>query len=416
MKLNKYFMLGLAGLAFAACSNDDAFDMGKESNKAVIKISFGRAESRALGETLVDRYNKISDLTINFYTAQGIIVPIPDTYTDPETNESYSNANAIQAAENALKDGEIETELTIKGVPNSATQVYIVANQPTTSPGGNAAALDVSSITKVKASHILLSSQQDCLNSTLTSWNTGKIENGAVTATLTPVPARFELKDLTAKKAPADWTGAEIQSFKVRGIYMNRFAPWGTLSGDLPAGITEIPVIANTDKTENYSVEHYGETTYNYNGTGDKQYDFSFMCDGNDISNSFNYITADLLADQIMSAQTVVGTATETNPTGAQWWGYPILPGAIPHLVIELGVIYNDGSNKEVTRYLVVKKYKDNSGTSVPTATRGYVYQISNLIFDASNLTQVPYEGVQTITATINVAKWKVAPIQPDFN
>ena len=43
MKLNKFFMLGLAGLAFAACSNEDEVgnDLSQNSKTITVKIETG---------------------------------------------------------------------------------------------------------------------------------------------------------------------------------------------------------------------------------------------------------------------------------------------------------------------------------------------------------------------------------------
>lgn len=405
MKLSKYLVLGLAGLAFVACSKDDNVpEDGAEVNKTVINLSFGRAESRGMGESMVEKYNTINDLDINFYNAQGNFVAIPETYTDLN-GDVHDNAKAVQDAVDALKGGASNTELTIYGVPNSATQVYIVANQP--AKGLNDNGIDLSSINKAKASHIFLSSQKDCLNSTLTSMETGGITEGKVNATLTPISCRFELKDLMAKKKPADWTGAEIKSFVVKGIYVNRFYPWGVLSG---ADINH-DQIANGSDPKNYEKASYAKTTYNYNGTGDKVYDFGFMCDGDDISGNFTYSDTDLDAQYVYSA-----TTDKTAEEVSNWWGYQVLPGVAPHLVIKLSVVFDDGGDGTAQdKYLVVEKYKDGNG-ALGNIERGKVYQISNLEFDASHLVEVPYEGVKTVEANITVAKWVAVPITPDFS
>lgn len=410
MKLNKYFMLGLAGLAFAACSNDENLpENGKEANKTIIRLAFGKAETRGLGETVVKKYNKINDLIINFYNAQGNYVDVPETYTDEE-GVTYDNKKAIEDAVAELKKPDVHevTNLVIYGVPKSATEVYIVANQPEAT--GNEKGIDISSINNAQKSHILLSSQKDCLNSTLTSQRTGGIDkdNNTVNATLTPVASRFELKDLVANPKPADWTGAEIESFTVKGIYINRFYPWGLLSG---GDVANHDQIARGDVKENYTKEAYGKIKYNYNGTGEKEYDFSYMCDGNDISATYTYAAATEGETSFIYKATLNAAEDGT----ANWYGYQILPGVAPHLVIELAVMYDDGNTEAQKKYLVVEKYK-NGDASLGNTERGYVYQISTLAFDASNLVDVPYEGTKTVTANISVAAWEAVTITPDFS
>ena len=58
MKLNKYFMLGLAGLAFAACSNEDGLPGNGDDGSAksliisISGISSSAGKTRALRITL----------------------------------------------------------------------------------------------------------------------------------------------------------------------------------------------------------------------------------------------------------------------------------------------------------------------------------------------------------------------------
>lgn len=406
MKLNKYFMLGLAGLAFAACSNEEGVPEVRKQDKAIIRLSLGKAGTRGLGESVANKYNNIKDLVINFYNAEGNYVDIPDTYTD-ENGDTYSNLDAITKAVTDLQ-GKHEATLEIKGVPKYATQVYIVANQPAISETGNEKGIDMSSISKAKASHIFLSSQKDCLNSTLTSMDTGEIgeDDNVVNAELTPVACRFELKDFTAKKKPADWAGAEIKSFEVKGIYINRFYPWGILSGQ---EIEDHYVIARGNDKNNYDIDKYKNIEYSYNNKT-KTYDFGYMCDGNDISATFTY------ADTDLGDNTYIYTAkTPQTDQNGNYWGYQLLPGDVPHLVIKLGVVYDDGVGKENEKYLVVEKYK-NGNTGLAEVTRGHVYQIDNLVFDASNLVDIPYEGTKTVSANIKVLAWVAVPITPDFS
>lgn len=406
MKFNKYFMLGLAGLAFAACSNDEnPSDNGKEANKTIIRLAFGKAETKGLGETVVKKYNNINDLIINFYNAQGNYVDVPDTYTDEVSGKTYDNKQSIANAVATLKGGAHEATLEIGGVPSSATEVYIVANQPEATD--NEKGIDISSINNAQKSHILLSSQKDCLNSTLTSQRTGVITNGQVNATLTPVASRFELKDLVANPKPADWTGAEIKSFTVKGIYINRFYPWGLLGG---GDVANHDQIARGDDKANYTKEKYGAILYNYNGTGEKAYDFSYMCDGNDISATYTYAAA--TGDEAFIQK---ATLNATEGGVENWYGYQILPGEAPHLVIELAVMYDDGNAAAQQKYLVVEKYKSGDA-GLEKTERGYVYQISTLEFDASNLVDVPYQGTKTVTADISVAAWEAVPITPDYS
>ena len=120
MKLNKYFMLGLAGLAFAACSNEDGLpgngDDG-ESKTLVISISgiSSGAGTKATGVTDPwskddgDGVNNIKSLTLLFTNADGIV--------------QYSYASTSTTLPLLKKDG-----MKFTGVKN-VTAVYAVANK-----------------------------------------------------------------------------------------------------------------------------------------------------------------------------------------------------------------------------------------------------------------------------------------------
>ena len=72
MKLNKFFMLGLAGLAFAACSNEDEVgnDLSQNSKTITVKIETGGYTTRASGdEAWTDgTNNNQSPITVNTIT------------------------------------------------------------------------------------------------------------------------------------------------------------------------------------------------------------------------------------------------------------------------------------------------------------------------------------------------------------
>ncbi|MCR6503885.1 hypothetical protein M1B78_15490 [Bacteroides sp. KH569_7] len=413
MKLNKLFMLGLVGLAFTACSNEDEIPgTGKQQDKAVIKLSLGAAKTRSLSETAANRYNKITDLEVFFYNAQGNFVEVPETV---EGDADYSKTKAIANAVKELQEKN-EANLELQGVPEYAAQVYIVANQPK----GNK--IVTTSIADSKKSVIFLRSQSG-LNandefefenfsgehSTLTSMETGKIsstQDGVATAnaTLTPVPARIELKELRALAAPANWGGVEIASFNVKGIYLNRFCPWGRLNGEND-GIAQV---SNENDKEKYTKAFYAKIPYNYEGTNAER-NYAFMCD-------------EPTAAEVSSAKGNAGIWSVMPKEETNWWGYQVLPGSVPHLVLKLDVTYANGNTQE--KYLTVQNYKLNEAVEgvgqanarLTEVKRGHVYRIELLTFDASNLTDVPYEGTKTVSAIIEVAAWVPVSISPDFS
>lgn len=84
MKLNKFFMLGLAGLAFAACSNeDDIANVNNDDQTLVVKLAGISADTRTSGQWTADTEAKdnIISLTLLLTDANGDLKYAPQTVT-----------------------------------------------------------------------------------------------------------------------------------------------------------------------------------------------------------------------------------------------------------------------------------------------------------------------------------------------
>lgn len=126
MKLNRFFMLGLAGLAFAACSNEDNPAVGGDgSNKTMIVSVAGIGASTTKATGPVDKWTpdadataavtNINSLSLLFTDANGVI---KYKYDGDKTGEA--------ATWNALFTTEGVKFVGLTGV----TQVHAIANVP----------------------------------------------------------------------------------------------------------------------------------------------------------------------------------------------------------------------------------------------------------------------------------------------
>ena len=419
MKLNKFFMLGLAGLAFTACSNEeDAVPGTGDKDKVMITLSLGKAETRSLGETAAGKYNTLTDMKVEFYNAQGVYVEVPEQV---EGDDTYSKSGAIEAAIEALKSGTHQANLSIKGVPASATQIYIVAN--------SVSSIGTSSLNDARKSKIYLSDQQKSNftvfsgeQSTLTGLGTIDLTTNKASVKLKPVPSRIEMQNVTAMPLANNetWGGSEIKSFKVKGFFINSFYPEGILDGTpLPSTAKRVD---NGSIAANYTKAKYQAISYQYeNESAPSNKDFSFMCDeptDDDLTYSEGDLTDDETSnDYIYKAVPKVSTNN---------WGYQLLPGVPPHIVVKLNVTYvdNQGAETQADKYLTITKYKFQStvpdvGTAneyVQEVLRGHVYTIKDINFDVKDLTDVPYEGTKTVEARVEVSAWVGVPVIPEFN
>ena len=417
MKLNKFFMLGLAGLAFAACSNDDnAVNGGNEDGKVRITLSLGKTETtRSLGQTAAELYNKITDLDVVFYNNANSYVEAPETVAE---DSEYSKSSVISKAVSDLESGHTAT-LVLKGIPASAAKVYIVANQNNKSHG-----VDISSLDAAKNTLIYLNEQVKTTNYTDFSGEeshmTGLSSIGAdnsVKVELRAVPSRIELQKVNAKPMPTDgtWGGTEITSFTVLGFYVNAFYTTGHLD----------PAIDKEEGSSRTKID--GESVAsNYDakesGTGLYKDTWKFMCD-EPTDSQINY--AEGTFDATDDPDGFLYTATPNPETN--YWGYHILQGDVPHVVVKLNVTYSDNTTAikflTITNYTYANNFSEpnngpthNQGELVGEVLRGHVYRINNINFDVTDLTDVPYEGTKTVTATVSVLPWVGVDVNPEFN
>lgn len=388
MKLNKYLMFAMAGVAFAACSNEDeVVPSGNQDGRVYVNLSLGSAEARSVGQSASGLKNDVDNVTIYFYTANGTYLQ------DVQPGTANDNEKALAAALETLKTAKSAT-VSLTGIQASANQIYIVVNEPTT-------AINKTSLTNARKSIINLSEQVATTftrfsgeKSTLTGLATitdGADNKSTANVKLTPVPSRIEVQNFIATTKPADFGGSEIEKFDVTGIYINAFYTQGYL--DITDKITDSKVDMGGVGTE-YTEEKYGVN--------------AFMCD-------------DLAAADITSAaSTVNGEIWKVSPAAmdgvtSPYWGYQVLKGDVPHMIVKMNVTYVGATTPEV-RFLTITGYKKTADQSELTEVkRGEVYRITNLKFDASDLTPNPYEKTKTISATVEVLAWEGVDIEPNL-
>lgn len=394
MKFNKFFMLGLLGLTFAACSNDDNDQMPDKDGKVYVSISIGTAKSRSLGESAAGKHNSIENLKIMFYNTADQYVPYAWNETD--------RAKAVQE----LKENH-RTTITLTDVPSPAQKIYIIANEKIENQIG------IGTLDEAKNTPIYLINQRknDFIEfSNETSTLTGLEEfvdqtgDANISVELVPVTARMEVKNFIAKKAPASYLGDDIESFQVLGIYMNSFYPAGLLGDGAPIDRSQIN---NASDDTKYTLTYYSGIEFNHENVKTK--DYSFMC--NELSYDETNGTA------VSAAATGTNEIWKVSPKEAnKWWGYSALQGAVPHMVIKLQVKYKNITDP-VTRFLTINSYKlYNTDTNVAKIERGHAYRIENCTFDATNLTEKPYETTKTITAEVTVAAWTGVEVEPEYH
>ena len=408
MKFNKYFMLGLAGLAFAACSNDEDITNGNEDGRVRVTLSLGGTEAtRSLGASAAGLYNKVTDVKIVFYNGAGAYVAFPSQGTIGGVaydNEAAIN-DAVKKGLNETTDHKVTVEL--KEVPSSASQIYIVANSE-----GKTNQIGTTSLNEARKTQIHLKNQikNDFeVFSGEESRLTGLAaiaSDGSAEVQLRPAPSRIEMAKVTAVPVPSGetWGGAAIKSFEVAGFYINKFRISGYLDGKA-LGLAEITDGAQDygDKKAEYTKAKYTEKTW------------GMMCD-EPVAADYSYANGD--------GTNTVYTATPAVATN--WYGYMLLQGTPCHVVVKLNVTYSDDTVAE--KFLTITNYKygttwedfwgetHQAGSDVAEFLRGHVYKLTDITFDVTDLTDVPYETTKTVTAVVEVLRWVGVDVTPGFN
>lgn len=408
MKFNKYFMLGLAGLAFAACSNDEDITNQKDGDKVLLTLSLGRTEqTRAVETSAAGLFNNVLDLKAYFFTSDSRRLEID---AESQAKNEAELAKAVAALNASTGTDERFTTVALTGVPATAAQIYVVANQNTPIQTGN---LEAARNTTIYLKGLVARASEmanvfDQQNSLMTGL-AGIADGGDGTATanvqITPVSSRLEIQKLTAMRVEGTDV-VNIENFQLKGIYINRFYSEGKLDPQKNAPAADRGTVR----------KDHGSTTTEYTAANYETDGFSFMCD--------EYTTP-----ISSTASTTTDAICEVNcPAENKCWGYPVLAGKqegeqvdgvydVANIVIELSVKI-EGVDERRNKYLTIIGYKQANAAQTPVLTfaRRNVYRITDLQFDINDLTDVPYEGTKSVTATVTVLPWIGVPVTPDFH
>lgn len=394
----------MAGLAFAACEKNEGVSQG-EDGRVRVTLSLGTTQAtRSFGQSAAGLYNDVTDLQIFFYNTAGAFVAVPSSGTIGGV--AYDNKEAINAAVKEGLNGDThKVTVELKEVPSSASQIYIVANND-----GKTNGIGTTSLNEARKTIIHLKNQikEDFTRfsgekSRLTGL--GSISaDGSATVQLRPAPSRIEMGKVTAIPVPSGetWGGAEIKSFTVAGFYVNKFRVQGYLDGKA-LNLEEIMTDA----------QDYGDVKADYTKARYTERTWGAMCD-EPVAADYTYAEGD--------ATTTVYTAT---PVDGKWYGFMLLRGTPADVVVKLNVTYADGTTADkfltITNYKYASVWTDYLGTTYQAGTdvneflRGHVYKLTDIRFDVTDLTDVPYETTKTVTAVVEVMPWVGVDVTPEF-
>ena len=354
MKLNKYFMLGLAGLAFAACSNEDEVgnDLSQNSKTITVKIETGGYTTRASGnEAWTNGANNQSQITVNTVTLylldkDGAIVDtktlankLSDTFhgVSGTVTKIAAGANCQRTASGTWGNVVVETfdvadYQTAENAPVYAEAVDITYKNTDTQDGYPMYEATLQLVTKM--SRIELSGNLQCTNLTESAYKTLTLEYVGINRANT----KFTLKGIGSDPHPVTDN-------------LPGFPDTGTPTAFYDAAATPAPVL--DDKNTSVALG----TSYGYSVCGMPELLLRF--DSEPIDN-----------------------VTE---------GY---------------IIYDPA-------YLKITGFKTADG-NVVAMEPGKIYQITDLEFTEENITTLEKDKI-CITATVSVAPWDIVAVEPSY-
>jgi len=277
----------------------------------------------------------------------------------------------------------------IEGVPGNSTKVYMIGNIP-----ADVTVPAIGDIKDVQALSIAVGTQNDVNGTTTVSlYGTGPITDYATPVDnrkqavidVEVIAGRIELSKLTALAA------GNIKSFKIDGVYINRYWPSITLDGK--AATT---ALVNNNVTSSFPVTAAGTGT---------PYEGLKLHDG-------------------YGDTPLASTDNEAVPATGKAWVYNVLAPTAklsdadtdaferPRIIVRLSdIVLKDptaSTGYDVPMYLTMR-LKTAAGTGeIASFDPGKIYQIDEVEFDENNLYDAPEKATISVNVTVTLVDWTI--------
>lgn len=352
MKLNKFFMLGLAGLAFAACSNEDEVgnDLSQNSKTITVKIETGGYTTRASGNgAWTNGANNQSQITVNTVTLY--LLDKDGAIVDTKTLEKKFSD-------------------TFHGVSGTVTKIAAVANCQPTASGTWA---------NIVAETFDVADYQTAENA----------------------PVYAEAVDITYKNTDTQDGYPMYEATLQLATKMSRIE----LSGNLQC--TNLAESAYKTLTLEYVGINRANTKFTLDGTGSDPHSVTDNLPGFPDTGTPTAFYDAAAAPVLSNKNTSVALGTS--------YGYSVcgMPELLLRFdsepidnVTEGYIIYDPA-------YLKITGFKTAGGNTVAMEP-GKIYQITDLEFTEENITTLEKDKI-CITATVSVAPWDIVAVEPSY-
>ncbi len=346
-KISTMAMVAVAALGLASCAKEGG---GQTAGSTDLTV---RINNRPVGTRAIEAG-----------VADGYKTPLADGKILIFRDGNFVSAEDLDVAL-AETTGQV-----IENVPSTA-EVYVVGNIDV-----SGAAFDVSNVatwTDFEDVFGAITTQQDASKAVMANaGNAPKaIENvdttegtADVQVNIAPVVSRIQLAKVTGKTED----GLADLAFSVTGVYVSNYYPDFTYAGSYSGTLFK----AFSDGAAHGGLTEYQDET------------------------------------EVAATAGVVQTASKV-------WGYNVAAGNIPYLIVKVkllaayeigGVEYNAGDEL----FLTVGSYKETSGATIAAFAPGTIYNVANLNFSASQLTEEPVDNV-ALTLTVEVDTWNYVEV-----
>lgn len=373
MKTAKMFLVALAALSMAACSNNDEIPgVENDGTKSVALRLDGLASStRAVGDAQSAGKIALSNLTVYFTDGTNILA-----------KKSLSTSNTTEWGE-LTTTGHVFHQL-----PSKVTQVQIVGNSASKT-------ITETNVTALKGSVLKAAGEQTFTNVTLFGEDTSLTESAesdehvdkiyTATVDLKPLVARFEIGNI----ACTDLGTGPVKQFDLSVIGLMDFYSGVTLTGTASGGYT----LDNVLEPGSQATE--GKVIF---GEADAEAGWAW--------------------DKISGATITTTTAWNPGESGDKKFVYQFIPNKLADgkmaqvkLVLDK-VVWTDGTSNPFNSVVTAKFQKD--GHDLTAFEAGKIYKV-DYQFKGENVGPWNPDDVKCVQINVTVASWEVVALTPVF-
>ena len=393
MKMNKFFMLGLAGLAFTACSNEeDAVNNSFPDGTGVVSV---KLINPALTRTITDPTPGTAgtttiaikgDLVVSLYEASDVTAGTPNVGATPKT--ITINADDVSSSTelkfwNVTKPGLIT--VSINGGQKSYASTAIETSALQSKPEFIPAYGETTGFTLTGDTDSPVITNDDITEEGAVEGNQNKTYQLYTASVNMAIPvARLEVSGII--HVDDEEATCEYTTLTIAGAYMdNLYTQGGTYS----------------ENDDRYSA-----------ATGPQ--DYCWDVNGDDEGNSLGTGIDAVLKDAISGTESERSFLTGTWPAGGDAFAYNFYAGTenpVFKIYFDTSVGADSSNPKPAPRFAMVKQYIDAEGSEV-TFENGKIYRITKAELADGNIIGV--EGGNTlygVVVTVTEATWSIVDI-----